>query len=51
MTLPDQATHIAVHGKGPNAMNIMEQLWYGTPQWFKSFFISGSTRGADANHR
>jgi RHS repeat-associated protein len=49
MTLPDQATHIAIHGKGAQAMNIGEQLWFGTPQWFKAFFVSGATRGAEAN--
>lgn len=49
MTLANEAIHTAIHGDGKNAMTIGEQLWYGTPQWFKSFFVSGAGRGANEN--
>ena len=28
--------HTFVHGKGRNAFNVAEQLWYGTPTWFRA---------------
>ena len=33
--------HLAVHGKGPEALGTAGRLYYGTPQWAKG--VAGST--------
>ena len=48
MRMPaDTAFHDALHGGGRNPMNVVEGMWYGTPQWFKALSISGSGRMID----
>jgi len=33
MPMESQAFHNAVHGWGPNAFNLAERAWYGSPTW------------------
>ncbi|GGG59629.1 LamG-like jellyroll fold domain-containing protein [Hymenobacter glacieicola] len=44
MNMPNQLFHDALHGVGPNPMNLAEQLYHGTPRWFKSVIGSGGGR-------
>ena len=38
MPMKSPQFHRALHGQG--TMNVLEQMWYGTPTWFKALNIS-----------
>ncbi|MEJ0027167.1 MAG: LysM peptidoglycan-binding domain-containing protein [Rhizomicrobium sp.] len=46
----DDPTHLSVHGQGPNAYNLLERLFYGTPRAAKTVLISTTGHIIDANN-
>jgi RHS repeat-associated protein len=48
MPMESQAFHNAVHGWGPNAFNLGERLWYGSPTWAKVSGANVAGKGLNA---
>lgn len=48
MPLESQAFHNAVHGWGPNAFNLGERGWYGSPTWVKVLGADLAGKGLSA---
>jgi hypothetical protein len=40
MPMRSAAFHTSVHGKGINAFNTIEKIYYGTPVWFQTGVVS-----------
>jgi hypothetical protein len=40
MPMPSAEFHRAIHGLGIHPFSAAEQIWYGTPGWFKALLIS-----------
>ncbi len=39
--------HIAIHGEGKNAFNILGQWFYGTPSWAKALEVDAAAKAAN----
>ncbi len=47
MPMRSRIFHQSIHGAKPNPFNLAGKLYYGTPQWAKSFAIYGAGRTAN----